>query len=158
MMEKFQTKTELYNFLVGDCKAYLPKQKATNVYFLKQIVKGEKNVSFPSQVTLLVVYQSGGGEGSSNPSHCRSDNRSIARLRQDQPWPCLVLAWRVGLGASRQAVDSWCLVYEGQRGSRETNRGSSVGKKGEVGGEEAWSHRDEARVRQSASHLQQLQL
>jgi hypothetical protein len=35
MMEKFQTKTELYNFLVGDCKAYLPKQKATNVYFLK---------------------------------------------------------------------------------------------------------------------------
>ena len=35
MMEKCQNKTELYNFLVSDCKAYLPKQKSTNVYFYK---------------------------------------------------------------------------------------------------------------------------
>jgi hypothetical protein len=35
MMEKCQNKTELYNFLVQDCKAYLPKIKATNVYFFK---------------------------------------------------------------------------------------------------------------------------
>jgi hypothetical protein len=35
LLEKFQNKTEVYNFLVTDCKAYLPKQKSTNVYFFK---------------------------------------------------------------------------------------------------------------------------
>lgn len=35
LLEKLKTKTDLYNFLVSDCKAYLPKQKSTNVYFFK---------------------------------------------------------------------------------------------------------------------------
>ncbi len=45
LSEKFQSKHELYNFLSLDCKAFLPKMKSTNVYFYKQILKGEKNVS-----------------------------------------------------------------------------------------------------------------
>ena len=44
ILEKFQTKTELYNFLTQDCKIYLPKLRATNVYFYKQLLKGEKKV------------------------------------------------------------------------------------------------------------------
>ena len=35
LLEKFQSKTELYNFLTQDCKVYLPKSRSTNVYFYK---------------------------------------------------------------------------------------------------------------------------
>jgi hypothetical protein len=42
--ERFRSKKELYNFLMQDCKAYLPPLESTNVYFFKQIFKGEKDV------------------------------------------------------------------------------------------------------------------
>jgi len=42
--EKFRTKKELYQFLQQDCRAFLPPLESTNVYFLKQIFKGEKDV------------------------------------------------------------------------------------------------------------------
>ena len=58
LLEKFQNKSELYNFLVTDCKAYLPQQKSTNVYFFKQLIKGEKDVSVTTSLTLTIVYQS----------------------------------------------------------------------------------------------------
>ena len=32
---KMKSKKELYNFLLQDCKAYLPPMDSTNVYFLK---------------------------------------------------------------------------------------------------------------------------
>jgi len=40
MMEKFQSKKEVYNFLLQECEAYLPKVDTINVFFLKQIVRG----------------------------------------------------------------------------------------------------------------------
>ena len=40
-----KSKKELYNFLLQDCQAYLPPMDAaTNVYFLKQIMRGAKKV------------------------------------------------------------------------------------------------------------------
>ena len=39
-----KSKKELYNFLLQDCQAYLPPMDATNVYFLKQIMRGAKEV------------------------------------------------------------------------------------------------------------------
>ena len=44
MEAKFKSKRELYQFLIQDCKAFLPSLDATNIYFLKQVVKGEKEV------------------------------------------------------------------------------------------------------------------
>ena len=44
LAEKFKSKNELYNFLSLDCKAYLPSIRSTNVYFYKQILRGEKKV------------------------------------------------------------------------------------------------------------------
>ncbi len=41
---KMKSKKELYNFLLQDCQAYLPPMHSTNVYFLKQVMKGEKEV------------------------------------------------------------------------------------------------------------------
>jgi hypothetical protein len=46
MMEKFQSKKEVYNFLMQECEAYLPKVDTINVFFLKQIVRGMKEVRF----------------------------------------------------------------------------------------------------------------
>jgi hypothetical protein len=43
-MEKFQSKKELYNFLALDCEAYLPKLDTINTFFLKQVIRGEKEV------------------------------------------------------------------------------------------------------------------
>ena len=40
-----KSKKELYNFLLQDCQAYLPPMDSTNVYFLKQIMRGAKEVS-----------------------------------------------------------------------------------------------------------------
>jgi hypothetical protein len=40
LMEKFQSKKEIYNFLTQECEAYLPKLDTINVYYLKQIVRG----------------------------------------------------------------------------------------------------------------------
>lgn len=35
MLEKFQSKKEVYNFLTIECEAFLPKVDTINVYFLK---------------------------------------------------------------------------------------------------------------------------
>lgn len=44
LTSRFRSKKELYNFLSLDCKAFLPKIDATNVYFLKDIITGKKEV------------------------------------------------------------------------------------------------------------------
>ena len=41
---KMKSKKELYNFLLQDCQAYLPPVDATNVHFLKQVMRGGKEV------------------------------------------------------------------------------------------------------------------
>ena len=44
LAEHFRSKKELYKFLLQDCRAFLPPLDATNVYFFKQVLKGEKEV------------------------------------------------------------------------------------------------------------------
>ena len=50
---KMKSKKELYNFLLQDCQAYLPPLTSTNVYFLKQIMKGEKEVIIDRQQLII---------------------------------------------------------------------------------------------------------
>jgi len=45
MSSKMKSKKELYNFLLQDCQAYLPPLASTNVYYLKSIMRGSKDVS-----------------------------------------------------------------------------------------------------------------
>jgi hypothetical protein len=45
MSSKMKSKKELYNFLLQDCQAYLPPLGSTNVYYLKSIMRGSKDVS-----------------------------------------------------------------------------------------------------------------
>ena len=39
---KFRSKRECYTFLTLDVKAYLPEYKHVTIYFLKELVSGEK--------------------------------------------------------------------------------------------------------------------
>jgi hypothetical protein len=45
LKERFRSKNELYRFLTLECEAFLPKKESTNVYFLKDIMMGKKEVS-----------------------------------------------------------------------------------------------------------------
>ena len=44
-MEKIASKRDVYNFLTQECEAYLPKLDTVNIFFLKQITRGAKDVS-----------------------------------------------------------------------------------------------------------------
>ena len=54
-----KSKKELYNFLLQDCQAYLPPMDATNVYFLKQIMRGAKEVRIFSRLLYALVHPPG---------------------------------------------------------------------------------------------------
>lgn len=45
VMEKIASKKDVYNFLTQECEAYLPKLDTVNIFFLKQITRGAKEVS-----------------------------------------------------------------------------------------------------------------
>ena len=51
---KCQTKKKLYTFLTQDGQAYLPKIDSTNVYFFRQIMGGQKEVS--NLLSLLIDF------------------------------------------------------------------------------------------------------
>ena len=53
LAEKCRSKKELYTFLMQDGKAFLPKIDSTNVYFLRQVISGKKDVR-----TFLTKYVS----------------------------------------------------------------------------------------------------
>ena len=44
IMEKMASKRDVYNFLTIECEAYLPKVDTVNIFFLKQITRGAKEV------------------------------------------------------------------------------------------------------------------
>ena len=51
VMEKMASKRDVYNFLTLECEAYLPKVDTVNIFFLKQITRGAKEVSPSSSST-----------------------------------------------------------------------------------------------------------
>ena len=42
---KFSSKRDVYQFLTLTCKIYLPPEKYTNIYFLKELISKKKKVS-----------------------------------------------------------------------------------------------------------------
>jgi hypothetical protein len=61
LMEKMQSKKDVFNFLTQECEAYLPKVDSVNMFFLKQITSAKKEVS--SARADPVVYQAFGSQG-----------------------------------------------------------------------------------------------
>ena len=43
---KFRSKNEIYRFVAGDVKAYLPPRDSCTIYFLKSLVTGTKKCKF----------------------------------------------------------------------------------------------------------------
>ena len=66
LMEKVSSKRDVYNFLTQECEAYLPKMDTVNIFFLKQITRGTKDVRLRSRY--LLVYKAFGCEGVSSTS------------------------------------------------------------------------------------------
>ena len=64
LMEKISTKRDVYNFLTQECEAYLPKLDTVNIFFLKQITRGTKDVRLRRHY--LLVYKAIGSEGVSS--------------------------------------------------------------------------------------------
>ncbi|MFN9906977.1 MAG: hypothetical protein ACK56F_12800, partial [bacterium] len=47
MMENVSSKRDIYLFLNQECEAYLPKMDTINIFSLKQVMRGTKEVSQP---------------------------------------------------------------------------------------------------------------
>jgi hypothetical protein len=64
LQRRFRSKKEMYDFLVHDCKAFLPKINAVTIFFMKQITKADKDVSaqlkilgFSSPIKAVSLYR-----------------------------------------------------------------------------------------------------
>jgi hypothetical protein len=64
VMEKMQSKRDVYNFLTHECEAYLPKLDTVNMHFLKQVTRGAKDVS--TSLTNPLVCQALSSQGGSS--------------------------------------------------------------------------------------------
>ena len=55
IMEKMASKRDVYNFLTIECEAYLPKVDTVNIFFLKQITRGAKEVRGFKNLTIKYI-------------------------------------------------------------------------------------------------------
>jgi hypothetical protein len=76
-MEKVQSKRDVYNFLAQECEAYLPKMDTVNIFFLKQITRGTKDVSILN--SNILVCKAVSIEGSSSAIDRWSNNRRLSK-------------------------------------------------------------------------------
>ena len=81
-MEKVQSKRDVYNFLSQECEAYLPKMDTVNIFFLKQITRGNKDVSIIS--TNFVVCEAVSIKGSSSAIDRRPYNRRLSEACKEE--------------------------------------------------------------------------
>ena len=66
VMQKVASKRDVYNLLSQEGEAYLPKMDTANIYFLKQITRGQKDVRDPFPEN--VVYKEVSSKSCSSPS------------------------------------------------------------------------------------------
>ena len=77
LMEKVQSKKDVFNFLSQECEAYLPKMDTVNIFLLKQITRGQKEVSF-KHITFL-VHQATGSESVSGATDRGPHSRGFSQ-------------------------------------------------------------------------------
>ena len=75
IMEKMASQKDVYNFLTIECEAYLPKLDSINMFFLKQITRGMKDVS--RFLTHCAVHQALCGEGGRGATDRGSHGRGL---------------------------------------------------------------------------------
>jgi hypothetical protein len=57
LQKRFRSKKEMYEFMIHDCKTFLPKLEAATIFFMKQITKAEKDVSWKIVNSCAAVYK-----------------------------------------------------------------------------------------------------
>lgn len=85
MMEKISSKRDVYNFLTQECEAYLPKLDTVNIFFLKQITRGAKEVSTTHLNSS--VCEAVSGEGISRALDRGPHSAGLPQARQAQAGP-----------------------------------------------------------------------
>ena len=99
-MEKMSSKRDVYNFLTEECEAYLPKLDTVNIYFLKQITRGDKEVSYapPDPIVhkatgVTAVPQIEGLTIEDFTKYARSDPVLLKFLPDERDWHHLDKKW-----------------------------------------------------------------
>src|SRR5687767_14081319 len=86
LMERFKSKKELHTFLLQDCHAFLPKLESTNVYFLRDIIYGRKEVSHIA-TDRSAVHQEERGQGVAGAAARRPHRRGLPAARSREALP-----------------------------------------------------------------------
>ena len=109
VMEKMASKRDVYNFLTLECEAYLPKVDTVNIFFLKQITRGAKDVSTHSPHTLVreAFSRQGGGGASDRGPH----GGGLPQARTQEAVATALPAGREGLAPPRQEVGVRCTLH-----------------------------------------------
>ena len=102
LMEKVSSKRDVYNFLTQECEAYLPKLDTVNIFFLKQITRGTKDVRFHQHY--LLVYKAISSESVSNALDRWPDDRRLPDTHQEEANSAQASARWKGLEPPRQEV------------------------------------------------------
>jgi hypothetical protein len=56
--KRFRSKKELHDFMLQDCRAYLPRLESTSIFFMKDIICGRKEVRRPPLVSFPFSFMS----------------------------------------------------------------------------------------------------
>jgi hypothetical protein len=76
---KFSTKRDLYFFMAFELGAYLPKEKTVTIYFLKQLISGERLVSESPSDKSKLVHKIGASCSNSSTLIQRSSSKRFHR-------------------------------------------------------------------------------
>ena len=102
LMEKISSKKDVFNFLTQECEAYLPKLDTVNIFFLKQITRGTKDVSLliltqqyikRSAVKVAAVPQIEGLTVEDFLTHARKKAPLLKYLPDENDWKHLDKKW-----------------------------------------------------------------
>ena len=154
VMEKVASKRDVYNLLSQEGEAYLPKMDSANIYFLKDITRGRKDVSAP--VPDPAVHQAVSSEGGSSPSDRGSQSRGLPEVCAEEARPDAVPPGREGLEPPGQEVGVRRPLHQGPGGHPVNDQLGDRGPEEEAGEKPGPHDRDEARVPARPAAVRQL--
>ena len=96
------SKKDVYNFLTQECEAYLPKIDTVNIFFLKQITRGAKEVR--QLIANHVVHQEVGSQGGLGAPDRGADSGGLPHPREEETCSPQVPPRRAGLAPPGQEV------------------------------------------------------
>ena len=130
-MEKVQSKKDVYNFLMQECEAYLPKMDTVNIFFLKQITRGQKEVG--TLMVTHIVHQAAGSEGGRRAAVRGPHRGGLPQARPQEAAAAEVPPRRERLAPPGQEVGVRRALHLGRSGCAGDDQRSSAREEEEAG-------------------------